>query len=314
VILCLNTNAALDQVLFIERFEPNTHMRTINEVVSVGGKGLATAMVLHTLGAPVIAVSFVAGRNGQTLEDLLRRHGIANELIWMEGETRVATVIVETDVKRHSHITSQGYTIASVDCQAFLQRTACLTANVTWAVIAGTLPPGAPQDFYALLTTFLHERHVHVLVDAFGVPLCAALAAVPDIVKMNLDEFIQTFGLDVRSSDSLPNVCRTVMARFGLRAMVITCGKDGILACTPEGDYLAGVPEVNEVNAAGAGDAVSASLVYRLSLGDDWKQALSWAAATAAAVVLTPGTAECHLDDVLKFYPCTWVKKLIGNS
>ena len=58
--------------------------------------------------------------------------------------------------------------------------------------------------------------------------------------------------------------------RFAIPSLVITCGKDGILVFTPDGIYQAGCAEVKEVNAAGAGDAVSAALVYRFSLGELW--------------------------------------------
>ena len=67
---------------------------------------------------------------------------------------------------------------------------------------------------------------------------------------------------------------------------------------------------MKEVNAAGAGDAVSAAIVYRITQGDDWTQALTWAAAVSAAVVLTEGTAECSMTDIQNLYPKVWVKKL----
>ena len=100
------------------------------------------------------------------------------------------------------------------------------------------------------------------------------------------------------------------MERQGLRSLVITCGKDGIRAFTPQGVFQAGAPELKAVNAAGAGDAVSAALAYHLMLGEPWAQALKWAAATAAAVVLTEGTAECDPAEVIRLYPEAWVKLL----
>jgi fructose-1-phosphate kinase PfkB-like protein len=95
-----------------------------------------------------------------------------------------------------------------------------------------------------------------------------------------------------------------------LPALVLTCGPDGILAVTKEGAWLAASPVQQEVNAAGAGDAVSGALPYRLSLGDPWPEALRWAAAISAAAVLTPGTADCRLEDVERILEETTVRQL----
>ncbi len=91
---------------------------------------------------------------------------------------------------------------------------------------------------------------------------------------------------------------------------MITCGEHGVLALTQQGAFLASAPKQKVVNAAGAGDAVSAVLGWRLSLGENWQNALKRAAATGAAVVLTEGTADCDPRDVDRICPQTNVQKL----
>ena len=81
MILAINANAALDRVYFLDRLLPATHNRTQKSVLSVGGKGLDTAVVLQAIGAPCCAVSFIAGRNGQALAELLEQRRIRSELI-----------------------------------------------------------------------------------------------------------------------------------------------------------------------------------------------------------------------------------------
>jgi 6-phosphofructokinase 2 len=101
-----------------------------------------------------------------------------------------------------------------------------------------------------------------------------------------------------------------VRREYRLPALVVTCGKQGILALTPEGDFLAAASEQAVVNAAGAGDAVSAGLAWRLSLGDGWEETLRWAAAAGAATVLTAGTADCELAQVERIYPQVKISRL----
>ena len=311
MILAINVNAALDKVLFIDRFLPNTHMRVSKADFYIGGKGLDTALVLQSIGAPTLAISFIAGKNGKTLADLLDQNSIAHDLIWLPGETREANIIVETSLNRHTHLTTFGYEVTREDCDLFLKRIFEAADNAQWGVMAGSLPKGAPTGFYAEIVGILQQRNVKTLIDNSGLPLLETLKTMPDIVKMNQSEFEETFKVLIKDEDQLILECKQQMDINHMKSLVITCGKDGILAFTPEGIFQAGVSQkIKEVNAAGAGDAVSAAIVYHLSLGESWSQSLSWAAATGAAVAITEGTAECHMSDVRSLHSNTWVKRI----
>lgn len=310
MILAINANAAVDQVLFIDRFAGGTTMRTGRWVVSVGGKALDSAVVLKTLGAPVRAVSLVAGRTGETLAGLLREREIDSDLLWVPGETRTSYVIIETELKRHSHITTSGYTVSQEDCVKFCELVERRAGEASWAVIAGSLPVGAPPDLYRRITETLHQHGVRVLIDTSGQPALEALNARPEILKMNEPEFAATFQAQPGSLAEWAEAGRHAAAQHAIPALVLTLGRRGILAFAGGQVYHAAAPEVEAVNAAGSGDAVSAVLAYRLSLGDDWEQALRWAAATGAAVALTEGTAECRVEDVNRLHPLTQVKTI----
>ncbi len=310
MILTINTNAALDRVIFIDRFEPTTLMRASRTIDCVGGKGLDAAVVLSVLGAPYQALSFIAGKTGELLVQALERYGVHHQLVWVAGDTRTAHVIVETAYHRHSHVMTPGYSVTLADCAQFLQQAAAIAPQAEWLVLGGSLPDGAPQDFYTQIIQVGMTAGARTLIDCPGEPMLQALAAGPTIAKMNRDEFNQTFGNDCRSLGELVAPGRALMQEKAIANLVVTGGAEGILAITEQGAYLANGPRLEAVNAAGAGDAVSASLVYRLALGDPWPEALRWAVAASAAVVLTEGTAECYLKDIEQFYPQAMVKSL----
>jgi 1-phosphofructokinase family hexose kinase len=310
MILAVNVHAALDRVFFIDHFEPETHMRPSKTIECVGGKGLDVAVALKTLGASLKAITFIAGKNGTALAELLDQKGIETELLWVPGETRLSNVIVETRLCRHSHITTTGYRVNRQQCDQFLAKIERLAPNMDWAVLSGSLPPGAPAGFYREIVTLLHQHGVRVLVDCLDAPLLETLVVSPEIVKMNASEFRATFHKNAHEIEKLVEACRETAATYAIRSLVITCGKAGMLAFTPQGDYHAGCPEIEEINAAGAGDAASAAIVHRLALGEGWPQALAWAAAASGAVVKTEGTAECELDEILNLIPQVWVKEI----
>ena len=183
MILAIDLNAALDRIYFIDRFIPGTHIRAQKNLLSVGGKGLCAARVLKTLGAPHRAISFIAGKNGKTLAKLLSQNDIDAELIWVPGNTREANVIVETDLNRHSHITTSGYQLNRAYCDQYLDKIKEIALGAKWAVIAGTLPQGTPNSFYKEVIGLLHEYGVKVLIDSFGPPLLETLTVLPDVVN-----------------------------------------------------------------------------------------------------------------------------------
>lgn len=314
MILTINVNAAIDSVYLIDRFVPETHMRAQKSMVSIGGKGLTTAVVLKTLGAPVQAISFIAGVNGKTLADLLARKEIETRLLWLPGETRTANVIVETEIGRHSHITTQGYNVTQENCQDFLAALTELAPGIKWAVIAGSIPPGAQSNLYQEIVELLNQHNIKTLIDTTGQPMREALLAFPEIVKMNRAEFQDTFDVTTPDLQELIQHSLLVIRKHQIKSLVLTLGREGILAFTDEGIFQAECDAMQEVSAAGAGDSVSAAIVYRLSLGETWQQALQWAVATSAAVVLTEGTAECHMSDVMDIYPRSRVKKIVSSQ
>jgi 1-phosphofructokinase family hexose kinase len=303
--LTVTVNSALDQVCFIDRFSPGTRMVASKLIESVGGKGFDTSVAFRAFNLETVALGFVAGQYGSRLMHLLESYGIIHDLIWLEGETRVALLIVEQNYNRHSHIMIGGYSVSFEAQQELMQRFENHLLNAKWIVLAGSLPEGISTDFYGRLCQIANQHRVPVLVDCSGEPALQCTVYKPAILKMNWSEFNHTFQLECQNVNSLLQAAREIRFTFGLPSLVITCGEEGILAITDHGNYIATAPPQKPVNAAGAGDATSAALTWRLSRGDAWPEALAWAAAAGAATVLTERTAECNYSDVERIHTFT---------
>jgi 1-phosphofructokinase family hexose kinase len=310
MILTVTPNSSVDCVLFIEEFQPGTDNRPHKMILSVGGKALDASVVLQTLGVENVALSFTAGATGQQLVNLLDNYGIKHDLVQGEGQTRTANVLVETKYHRHSHITTPGYSVPPEAYQSFIAKCRHYLPDAKWVVAGGSLPSGVPITFYRTLTEMARQHNVPILLDVPGRPLVEALPAKPDIIKINEAEFSQTFNIQFESTPDLITKVRNFREEHQLSTLVLTCGADGIFAFTPDGTYQAVAPPQQAVNAAGAGDSVSAVLPWRLSLGDTWPQTVRRAAATSAAVVLTEGTADVRPADVERIWLDTKVRRV----
>lgn len=308
--LTVTPNSALDRVIFIDQFAPETVMRTTRWVDSVGGKGFDTSVALRALGAETLAVGFMAGPTGEQLQRLLERYGIMHDLVWVEGETRTAHIIAETALGRISHIMIGALTVSAPQVDDLLRRIDAHLPGARWLIGGGSLPSGLSPDLFAQTVARAHAHGVPSLLDISGPPALAAAPAKPTILKMNRREFCATFDLDDIPWEALLSPAKDVAARLGLGNLVLTGGADGILAITEQGGFHAAAPHQRVVNAAGAGDAASAALAWRLAEGDNWPSALRWAAATGAAVVLTEGTADCDMADIQRILPAVHLTAL----
>ncbi|MFZ1772286.1 MAG: PfkB family carbohydrate kinase, partial [Caldilinea sp.] len=227
--LTLTANAALDRVIFIDEFVPATTMRAPRFIECAGGKGFDASVALRGLQQSTTAIGFVAGYYGNLLVNVLTQYGIDLDPIWLSGETRLANVLVETLRARHSHVMIGALPVSAAGIEILFERFRAHLPHALWVVGAGSLPPGMPISFYHTVVMLAHAAGKPVLIDATGAPLLEALAAMPEVVKLNQDEFVDTFGLTGGELPAIVTAARQVQQERDLPAIVLTCGREGVL-------------------------------------------------------------------------------------
>lgn len=304
MILTVTPDPVLDNILLIDSWTQGSTMKAVEQRLSAGGKGLDSSVALHHLGTRTKAVTFLAGRTGKDLEQLIKtQYGFQLLPFWVPGETRTAHIISELQDGVHSHIFSGGILPSPQDEQDMLEDLDRHLDQTLFMITGGILPQSASMDLHARIIERAHAAGIPALIDAHSQWMLAALPSTPAVVKLNIHEFCSTFKQNCASISDLIPAANATRAEYHLKNLVITCGPDGILALTEQGDFHAQPPRLNAVNAAGAGDAASAALAWQLSENPDWPNALRWAAAVSGAVVLTPGTADCRQTDVDRLLP-----------
>ena len=310
MILTICPNTALDKILFIKEWTPGIPMRTNNTIDCVGGKGLDSSVVLSQLGVETVGMGFFSGKTGEELIEILKEYGIVPVPIWVGGTNRIAYVIAEESTNIHSHVIVGHVEVSKAQKQEFIDEFSVQIKNAQWVIFAGSIPPSVNADFYRELIGIAHNENVPSLIDAQNAYIAEAIDVQPDIVKMNWEEFEWTFGFKAEDIKSLYLQAKEFKRDRKIKNLILTLSKDGILALTEQGDYLAKAPLQKPVNAAGAGDAVSSTIVWRLSLGDDWMEALRWASAVSAAAVLTKRTGDINMEDVHRIYKDVEIRKI----
>jgi 1-phosphofructokinase family hexose kinase len=300
----------MDKIFLIDEWTPGIPMRIDKWTTCVGGKGLNSSVVLSQLGLETVALGFFAGKTGEELVELLKEYGIIPEPVWVGGTNRIAHVIAEKKKNIHSHVIVGQVEVNAEQQKEFVERFKDRLKEADYVIFAGSIPPSVNNNFYIELIDLAKQAGVPNLIDAQKQYMIKAIKARPDIIKLNQEEFEWTFDRKVDGLDSLIRQARELRAEKDFPSFVITMAKDGILAFTPEGDYLVKPPMQKPVNAAGAGDSVSSTLAWKFTQGEPWKSALKWAGAVSAATVLTERTGDVFMKDVKRIYKDVIVKEL----
>ncbi len=287
-IVTVTLNPAVDQTLQV----PGLQLGQVNKAHSLrfdaGGKGVNVASVLADLEHTCAVTGLLGEDNARIFENLFAARGIADHFIRMPGATRIN---VKLNDPQTGNTTDINLTASAPASDALLLLRATISALCDGAarlfVLAGSLPPGVPTDYYATLTRALKAAGKTVVVDTSGAPFAAVLAAAPDLVKPNRHELEEWLGRALPDMASLIEGARALQAA-GPANVIVSMGEDGALLLTHEGCWHARPPKVSVVSTVGAGDSMVAGWISAMLQGQAPEDALRLATASAAARVSRP--------------------------
>ena len=184
-----------------------------------------------------------------------------------------------------------------------------------WAILSGSLPPGAPVDWYARLVVRLRGAApgLRIAVDTSDAPLAALAvampAAAPDLIKPNGEELGQLAGLPAERAMALEDgamrgeygpvvEAARVLVERGVATVMATLGAAGAVLVTAEGAWHAAAPKIHVLSTVGAGDSSVAGYVLADVRGGDATERLRTAVAYGSAAAGLPGTALPTTSDL----------------
>jgi len=301
-ILTVTLNPGLDRTLTVPAIHFNEVLRATSSQLDWGGKGFNVARALQALGVESIALGVVGGFTGQMLAHGLRTLGIASDFIEIEGETRTNTVVVETSSGRYLKVNEAGPPLPSAALAALAAKLRARVTPGSYVALCGSLPPAAPVDAYATLTTLVQEAGGLACLDASGAALRAGCAAAPFLVKPNAEEAQELTGIAVDNLEA----ARCAAARFletGVQMVALSMGAEGLLLATAETAIHARPPQVTVGTPVGVGDALLAGLLYGLRQNLPLAEVARWGVAAGTAAAVLDGVEMGTLAQVQALHP-----------
>lgn len=288
MILAVTPNPAVDLTYGVDELDVGESHRVAPPAFRAGGKGINVARVVAQTGGRAFALTTAGGAAGLRLADDLSASGLPHEVVPVAAQTRGSVAIVDRASGLTTIFNETGEPLTDAEWNALRDAATRLAVPATCIVGSGSLPPGAPEDFYAGLVALAATWRIPSIVDATGPGLLRAAEAGASVLKPNRRELAESTG------ESDPVAGARLLLDRGAGMVLVSLGADGMLVVGPSaGPVHARLPEPLHGNATGAGDAAVAAVASCLADGiDDPERILSRATAWSAAAVLAPLAGE----------------------
>lgn len=143
-------------------------------------------------------------------------------------------------------------------------------------VISGSVMHGFPDDFVTVLAQAVHQKNAKVVIDMEQITMETVKECRPYLIKPNLYEFQLLFENTEINESNIDEYLKKAN-EMGIENILVSLGKDGAVLSNAQGLFKLDQPRTVLVNKVGAGDAMLASFIGKLSQGYSSEEALQWA-------------------------------------
>jgi 1-phosphofructokinase family hexose kinase len=314
LILTVTPNAAVDKTYRVEGFRLDAVNRPSQIHTVAGGKGINVARVYQTLGGRALAAGFLGGSQGQIVAQALQHEGIASDMEYVAGETRLCIAAIDPTTGTQTEINENGPEVSPQEIAKLFARMErlLLQERFSFVVLSGSLPPGAPPTLYADLIHLARRHQTPVALDTSGEPLKEALKARPWMVKPNRAELEAALNRPLATKEEALHAARELLGN-GTEVVVLTLGDEGALLVDATGAWFAVPPPIAFASAVASGDSFLAALLWQWEAGDppaDPASALRLATGAGAANAAVIGAGFCTRDSILALAERTDVRRI----
>jgi 1-phosphofructokinase family hexose kinase len=234
------------------------------------------------LGQPSLALAWVGGGAGKMLEDGLTKLGINTDFVWVDGETRTNTVVQEEDNDWYMLINEIGPQVPPGAIEAMFEKAGKYANPGDIWIIAGSIPPGVPEDFYAILIRMLKAKGVNVVFDATAAPFSLGIEEIPWLIYPEVTEAERLVGYEIGTFDMAKRAAMHFLQQ-GIEFVALMLQTGGVLLSSKRQMVMASPLKVPVRRVTGARGALCAGLVdgfvSRLDLVEITRRAVAFRAA-----------------------------------
>lgn len=288
VSICLS--ATIQRTITFRDIEMQRVNRSEKYRIDASGKAVNAARVLNQLdNGCVVTVCPLGEKNAEQFLGLAERDGLEIVGIKTPGYTRECWTLLDrmrgttTELVVNEPVENDEYP----DCEPKLLKAIDICMKDADAVlIAGSRPAVWSEGLTAYIARMAKDAGKLLLADYHGADLERTLAVcTPDIIKINDEEFRETFGLaDYCPDEILTNAVAEQSRRLN-NCVIVTRGTRPTIGALRGEVSIFPAETVKAVNTTACGDSFSAGFLYEYLAAGNFNEALAkgtWCAARNA--------------------------------
>jgi 6-phosphofructokinase 2 len=295
MIYTVTLNPSLDRIVDVEELIYDDVNRIVEEKGRAGGKGIDVSRAIKELGGQSIALGFVGGYSGMELEGGLINEGVLCDFTTISAHSRTNIIIYQRKKKLQTLLSSSAPEVGPLEIVSFLYKIKQIPRG-SYVVVSGSTPVGVNESFFAQMITTLREKDVRVALDADEEVLKRGVNAGPYLIKPNIHEFGRLVGKNITEVEEIIDHAKPYLG--AVEYIVVSMGARGVVGISQNESFYMAPPKVKVRSSIGAGDSLAAGILFTLSNGGSFEEALLLGVACGTASTLNPGTNLCAGEDI----------------
>jgi len=276
--VCLNPT--LQKTLCFSSVKPGAVNRTAVHRLDASGKGINVTRVLKQLEKKALHLTHLpscvadnvcnAGFLSPLFLSLCKQDGLAVEWVESNSQIRFCYTVIDESSGEVTELVEESSPVAEGTEQLLLEKFDIMLNHgyplptPHTLIISGTKAAGYSETVIPEMVRKAKEKGLRIILDIKGDDLKECLKYEPDIIKPNLDEFLETFGIGAgEARDTILELAQKHKCR-----VILTNGSRKILAAEGSNYFEVEIhpapKNLGAGNTTGCGDAFTAGLAAAL--------------------------------------------------
>jgi 1-phosphofructokinase family hexose kinase len=261
------------------------------------GKVINVAIAVAHLRESVEAISLIGRGDRESIDRELSAFDVSRNWILSNAPMRSCLTILDAGAQQTTELVENAPPVTAAELAEFAAVFAHKAAGARVAVLTGSLPQGAPVDFFA---TLMKQVTCPIILDARGPELLAALPHRPWLVKPNREELGLTLECSI-NSDAALQAGMEQLAGLGAQRVLVTEGARPAWLLDERCVRIAPPQLTRIVNPIGCGDCLAAGIAVGNARGMSPLESVTLGMAAAADNATKLLSPRLDLDSVHRF-------------
>lgn len=288
MITTISLNPSIDRTVNVEKFVQGGLNRVLSSHCVAAGKGVNVALAAAALGVDAECIGFMYREGSKLFEKRLMMNSAAYNFVWCEGAVRTNVKVFDQSTQTITEINEPGEPVTESDLKRMIDLVALHAENSDYLVLAGSLPPGCPADYYRTLIQNVEGLGCRCVLDADGEALRCGLQAKPFMIKPNRNELETISGHRLMTLGEIRDAAMKYID-MGVSVVAVSLGNEGALITNGDETLYAPVLNIDVHSTVGAGDSMVAGMVCGLIGDNELEDIFRMGVACATARCVTEG-------------------------